>query len=190
MIAQTIRQHLRKEDEFALHGRKIKVLSLFFVDSVAKYRVYDENGDAQPGEYARAFEEEYAKIASELGFNKLLGDRPAEAVAAEAHQGYFSVDRGRGGVDRLVDTKETTDKGRQQAGLAYKQIMTDKAGLTTPGSPIRFIFSHSALQEGWDNPNVFQICVLRNMGSERWRRQSIGRFAFVRRRQRRPCSGI
>lgn len=175
MIAQTIRQHLRKEDEFALHGRKIKVLSLFFVDSVAKYRVYDENGDAQPGEYARAFEEEYAKIASELGFNKLLGDRPAEAVAAEAHQGYFSVDRGRGGVDRLVDTKETTDKGRQQAGLAYKQIMTDKAGLTTPGSPIRFIFSHSALQEGWDNPNVFQICVLRNMGSERWRRQSIGR---------------
>ncbi|CCQ15629.1 Type III restriction system endonuclease [Rhodococcus sp. AW25M09] len=175
MIAQTIRQHLRKEDEFALHGRKIKVLSLFFVDTVAKYRVYDENGGAQPGEYAQVFEEEYAKIASESEFNKLLGGRPAESVAAEAHQGYFSVDRGRGDVDRLVDTKETTDKGRQQAGLAYGQIMRDKVGLTTPGSPIRFIFSHSALQEGWDNPNVFQICVLRNMGSERWRRQSIGR---------------
>ncbi len=151
MIAQTIRQHLRKEDEFAFHGRKIKVLSLFFVDSVAKYRVYDENGEAQPGEYARIFEEEYAKIASEPEFNKLLGSRPAEAVAAEAHQGYFSVDRGRGGVERLVDTKETTDKGRQQASLAYEQIMKNKVGLTTPGTPIRFIFSHSALQEGWDN---------------------------------------
>ncbi len=175
MIAQTIRQHLRKEDEFAFHGRKIKVLSLFFVDSVAKYRVYDEHGEAQPGEYARIFEEEYAEIASEPEFNKLLGNRPAEAIAAEAHQGYFSVDRGRGSVERLVDTKETTDKGRQQAGLAYEQIMKDKVGLTTPGTPIRFIFSHSALQEGWDNPNVFQICMLRNMGSERWRRQSIGR---------------
>ncbi|WP_032375256.1 DEAD/DEAH box helicase family protein [Rhodococcoides fascians] len=175
MIAQTIRQHLRKEDEFAFHGRKIKVLSLFFVDSVAKYRVYDENGEAQPGEYASIFEDEYAKIASEPEFNNLLGNRPADAVAAEAHQGYFSVDRGRRGDERLVETKETTDKGRQQAGLAYDQIMRDKVGLTTPGSPIRFIFSHSALQEGWDNPNVFQICVLRNMGSERWRRQSIGR---------------
>jgi type III restriction enzyme len=175
MIAQTIRQHLRKEDEFALHGRRIKVLSLFFVDSVAKYRGYEENGDAQPGEYARIFEEEYARIASEPEFNKLLGGRPADAVAAEAHQGYFSVDRGRGGTERLVDTKETTDKGRQQASLAYEQIMKDKVGLTTPGTPIRFIFSHSALQEGWDNPNVFQICVLRNMGSERWRRQSVGR---------------
>ncbi|GAA1243181.1 DEAD/DEAH box helicase family protein [Oryzihumus leptocrescens] len=175
MIAQTIRQHLRKEDEFAFHGRRIKVLSLFFVDSVAMYRVYDDNGEAQPGEYARIFEEEYAKIASEPEFTRLLGNRPAEAIAAEAHQGYFSVDRGRGGVERLVDTKETTDKGRQQAGLAYEQIMKDKVGLTTPGTPIRFIFSHSALQEGWDNPNVFQICVLRNMGSERWRRQSIGR---------------
>lgn len=175
MIAQTIRQHLHKEDEFAFHGRRIKVLSLFFVDSVAKYRVYDANGEAQPGEYARIFEEEYAKITSEPEFNKLLGNRPADVVGAEAHQGYFSVDRGRGGAERLVDTKETSDKGRQQAGLAYAQIMTDKVGLTTPGSPIRFIFSHSALQEGWDNPNVFQICVLRNMGSERWRRQSIGR---------------
>jgi type III restriction enzyme len=175
MIAQTIRQHLRKEDEFAFHGREIKVLSLFFVDSVAKYRVYNDNGEAQPGEYAQIFEEEYAKIASEPEFNKLLGNRPAEAVAAEAHQGYFSVDRGRGGVQRLVDTQESTDKGRQQASLAYEQIMKDKVGLTTPGTPIRFIFSHSALQEGWDNPNVFQICVLRNMGSERWRRQSIGR---------------
>lgn len=175
MIAQTIRQHLRKEDEFAFHGRQIKVLSLFFVDSVAKYRVYDENGEAQPGGYARIFEEEYANIAAEPEFNKLLGNRPAGAVAAEAHQGYFSVDRGRGGVERLVDTKETTEKGRQQASLAYEQIMKNKVSLTTPGTPIRFIFSHSALQEGWDNPNVFQICVLRNMGSERWRRQSIGR---------------
>ena len=120
------------------------------------------------------FEEEYARIASEPQFTTLLGS-PAESAAREAHQGYFSVDRRKGGGEVLVETKETTDKGRQQAGLAYEQIMRDKVGLTTPGTPIRFIFSHSALQEGWDNPNVFQICVLRNMGTERWRRQSIGR---------------
>ncbi|WP_422738642.1 DEAD/DEAH box helicase family protein [Micromonospora sp. WMMD729] len=175
MIAQTIRQHLLKEQEFASHGRDIKVLSLFFVDSVAKYREYGPDGEAHPGEYARIFEEEYARIACEPEFNTLLGGSAADKVAKEAHQGYFSVDRRVGGAEVLVDTKETTDKGRQQAGLAYEQIMRDKVGLTTPGTPLRFIFSHSALQEGWDNPNVFQICVLRNMGTERWRRQSIGR---------------
>ncbi|WUU84314.1 DEAD/DEAH box helicase family protein [Streptomyces cellulosae] len=175
MIAQTIRQHLRKEQEFAIHGRDIKVLSLFFVDSVAKYREYSPEGEALPGEYARIFEEEYTRIASEPEFNTLLGGSAADQVAQKAHQGYFSVDRRKGGDDVLVDTKETTDKGRQQASLAYAQIMQNKVGLTTPGTAIRFIFSHSALQEGWDNPNVFQICVLRNMGTERWRRQSIGR---------------
>ncbi|MFF5177784.1 DEAD/DEAH box helicase family protein [Micromonospora sp. NPDC000316] len=175
MIAQTIRQHLLKEQEFASHGRDIKVLSLFFVDSVAKYRHYGPNGEALPGEYARIFEEEYERIACEPHFNTLLGGCAADKDAKEAHQGYFSVDRRKGGAEVLVDTQETTDKGRQQAGLAYEQIMRDKVGLTTPGTPIRFIFSHSALQEGWDNPNVFQICVLRNMGTDRWRRQSIGR---------------
>ena len=177
MIAQTIRQHLRKEQEFVTHGRDIKVLSLFFVDSVAKYRVYDPDGNAQPGEYARVFEEEYMRVASTPEFSTLLGDQPADAIAAQAHQGYFSIDRNRrAGTERLVDTKETTASGRQQAEFAYEQIMKSKADLTTPGRlPIRFIFSHSALQEGWDNPNVFQICVLRNMGTERWRRQTIGR---------------
>lgn len=175
MIAQTIRQHLQKELDFAWHGREIKVLSLFFVDSVAKYRVYDDHGEPQPGEYARIFEDEYARVAAEPMFTTLLGTRYANAVAAESHQGYFSVDRNRKTGERLVDTSETSDKGRQEAGLAYEQIMKDKVGLTTPGTPIRFIFSHSALQEGWDNPNVFQICVLRNMGTERWRRQSVGR---------------
>jgi type III restriction enzyme len=174
MIAQTIRQHLLKEQEFAFHGRDIKVLSLIFIDSVAKYREYGPDGEPLPGEYARIFEEEYARIAAEPEFSTLL-TRPVEVVAREAHQGYFSIDRRKGGGEVLVDTQETTDKGRQQASLAYEQIMRDKVGLTTPGTPIRFIFSHSALQEGWDNPNVFQICVLRNMGTERWRRQSIGR---------------
>jgi type III restriction enzyme len=174
MIAQTIRQHLLKEQEFAFHGRDIKVLSLIFIDSVAKYREYGPDGEPLPGEYARIFEEEYARIAAEPEFATLL-TRPVEAVAREAHQGYFSIDRRKGGGEVLVDTLETTDKGRQQASLAYEQIMRDKVGLTTPGTPIRFIFSHSALQEGWDNPNVFQVCVLRNMGTERWRRQSIGR---------------
>ncbi|MFB8119014.1 DEAD/DEAH box helicase family protein [Streptomyces sp. NPDC055962] len=175
MITQTIRQHLLKEQEFAVHGRDIKVLSLFFVDSVAKYREYGPDGEALLGEYAQIFEQEYTRIASELQFNTLLGDSAADKIAKEAHQGYFSVDRRKGGAEVLVETKETTDKGRQQAGWAYEQIMRDKVGLTTPGTPLRFIFSHSALQEGWDNPNVFQICVLRNMGTERWRRQSIGR---------------
>jgi type III restriction enzyme len=174
MIAQTIRQHLLKEQEFAFHGRAIKVLSLIFVDSVAKYRQYGPDGAARPGEYAEIFEQEYACIAAEPMFASLL-TRPAEVVAREAHQGYFSIDRRKTGSEVLVDTNEKTEKGRQQAALAYTQIMQGKVKLTTPGTPIRFIFSHSALQEGWDNPNVFQICVLRNMGTERWRRQSIGR---------------
>lgn len=175
MIARTIRQHLIKEQEFAVHGRDIKVLSLFFVDSVDKYRKYGPDGETLLGEYAQIFEQEYTRIAAEPQFTTLLGSSPADAVAREAHQGYFSIDRRKGGSERLVDTKESTDRGRQQAGLAYEQIMRDKVGLTMPGTPIRFVFSHSALQEGWDNPNVFQICVLRNMGTERWRRQSIGR---------------
>lgn len=135
MIAQTIRQHLAKEQEFAIHGRDIKVLSLFFVDSVAKYREYSPEGESLPGEYVRIFEEEYARIASEPQFNTLLGGCAADKVAKEAHQGYFSVDRRKGGTEVLVETKETTDKGRQQAGLAYEQIMRDKVGLTTPGTP-------------------------------------------------------
>ncbi|WP_084076875.1 DEAD/DEAH box helicase family protein [Demequina sp. NBRC 110057] len=176
MIAQTIRQHLRKEKEFAFSGLPIKVLSLFFVDSVAKYREYDADGVAQPGEYALIFEEEYAKVSREAEFSTILPEQPADAVAQNAHQGYFSVDRNKkSGAERFVDTAETTAAGRQQAEFAYEQIMRNKVELTKPGTPIRFIFSHSALQEGWDNPNVFQVCVLRNMGSERWRRQSIGR---------------
>lgn len=176
MIAQTIRQHLRKEREFAFSGLPIKVLSLFFLDTVAEYREYDADGVAQPGEYARIFEDEYGKISREAEFSTILPGQPTEVVARTAHQGYFSVDRNKkSGVEKLVDTAENTAAGRQQAEFAYEQIMKDKVGLTTPGTPIRFIFSHSALQEGWDNPNVFQVCVLRNMGSERWRRQSIGR---------------
>lgn len=96
MITQTIRQHLLKEQEFAIHGRDIKVLSLFFVDSVAKYREYGPDGEALPGEYARVFEQEYTRIASEPQFNTLLGGCAAETVAKEAHQGYFSVDRRKG----------------------------------------------------------------------------------------------
>lgn len=176
MISQTIRQHLRKEKEFAFSGLQIKVLSLFFLDTVAKYREYDAGGVAQPGEYARIFEEEYAKVSREAEFSTILPEHPAEMAGRLAHQGYFSIDRNKkSGVEKLVDTAENTAAGRQQAEFAYEQIMKDKVGLTTPGTPIRFIFSHSALQEGWDNPNVFQVCVLRNMGSERWRRQSIGR---------------
>jgi type III restriction enzyme len=174
MIAQTIRQHLKKEAEFAFHGRAIKVLSLIFIDSVAKYRTYGENNEPIPGEYAVIFEKEYERIAAEPEFSTLL-THPAEAIARKAHHGYFAKDRRKDGSEVFVDAAESSDKGRQQAERAYHDIMVDKVGLTTPGTPIRFIFTHSALQEGWDNPNVFQICVLRNMGTDRWRRQSIGR---------------
>jgi len=178
MIARTIQRHLDKELEFAKRAHegapKIKVLSLFFVDSVGKYREYVD-GEPQPGEYAKIFEEEYARIAALRKYELLRTIKTPAEVAAEAHQGYFSIDRSKKGGDVLVDTSETTAPGRQAASLAYEQIMKSKEWLTTPGTPVRFIFSHSALQEGWDNPNVFQICVLRNMGSERWRRQSVGR---------------
>ncbi|WP_346986728.1 DEAD/DEAH box helicase family protein [Agrococcus sp. ARC_14] len=179
MIARTIRRHLDKElavaERAGRGAEKVKVLSLFFIDHVANYRRYDSDGVEQPGDYARIFEDQYAKLVTEQKYQVLRSGLTPEETARAAHQGYFSIDRSKKVGDRLIDTSETTEKGRQAAGLAYEQIMRDKEGLTTPGTPIRFVFTHSALQEGWDNPNVFQICVLRNTGTERWRRQSVGR---------------
>ena len=168
MIRRTIRAHLDREME--LRPRGIKVLSLFFVDAVRHYRSYDEQGQPVPGKYARMFEQEYLAAAG-LPRYRALFEEVDPAEVARVHDGYFSIDKKR----RWVDTSERNNSGRQAAEAAYSLIMTDKEKLLGLQTPLRFIFSHSALREGWDNPNVFQICSLREMSTERQRRQSIGR---------------
>lgn len=172
MIRRTIKEHLEKEVRLHRHG--IKVLSLFFIDSVDRYRAYDEDGTLGKGEYARIFEEEYAKLVRENnGYRALFEELSLDLPAAdEVHEGYFSIDRK---TRRAVDTIETNASGREAAEEAYRLIMRDKEQLLSFETPLRFIFSHSALGEGWDNPNVFQICSLRPMKSERERRQTVGR---------------
>ena len=169
MIRRTIREHLDKE--LRLIPQRIKVLSLFFVDSVARYRSYDESGNAVKGEYALMFEQEFTRAAGIPKYKSLFDGKDVDAVAKVAHDGYFSIDR-RGG---WLDTSESNASNRESAERAYNLIMKDKEELLSLDQPLRFIFSHSALKEGWDNPNVFQICALRNVQSERDRRQTIGR---------------
>ena len=168
MIRRTIREHLDKEKRLGPKG--IKVLSLFFIDAVERYRQYDEHGNAVKGEYARIFEEEYRALAT-TGRASGKGAAPASAAAEHAHEGYFSIDR-KGG---WTDTSERNQAGREAAGKAYNLIMKEKETLLSPETPLRFLFSHSALREGWDNPNVFQICTLREIRGTRQRRQTIGR---------------
>ncbi|MGH9160319.1 MAG: type III restriction-modification system endonuclease, partial [Vicinamibacteraceae bacterium] len=169
MIRRTIREHLDKEKRLRLHG--IKVLSLFFVDDVSKYRQYDEDGNAVKGVYALIFEEEYRRAASLPDYNTLFAEVDLTLPAEEVHDGYFSVDR-RGG---WTNTAENNQANRDNAERAYNLIMKDKERLLSSETPLKFIFSHSALKEGWDNPNVFQICSLRDIQTERERRQTIGR---------------
>ena len=167
MIRRTIREHLAKEQRLRSQG--IKVLSLFFVDAVARYRTYDGAGQPVKGEYARMFEEEYRSVSQHPDFHTLL--QHTDASVESVHDGYFSVDRSGG----WTDTGERNQADRDSAERAYNLIMRDKEKLLSLAEPLRFIFSHSALREGWDNPNVFQICTLRDMRSERERRQTIGR---------------
>lgn len=167
MIRRTLRAHLDRE--LVLRPRGIKVLSLFFVDQVQHYRSYDAQGRPVPGRFARMFEEEYREAARQTRYKELFQGVDLEEVG-QVHDGYFSVDKQR----RFVDTPESHKEGRQ-AEAAYNLIMRDKERLLSLDTPLRFIFSHSALREGWDNPNVFQICSLREMGTDRQRRQSIGR---------------
>ena len=165
MIRRTIHEHLDKEKR--LHPQKIKVLSLFFIDAVERYRQYDDEGNPTKGEYARIFEEEYRRIANHPDFDDVEFDAPAEDI----HNGYFSIDK-RGG---WTDTAENNQSNRDNAERAYNLIMRDKERLLSLETPLKFIFSHSALREGWDNPNIFQICSLRDIRTERERRQTIGR---------------
>ena len=172
MIHRTIKEHLDKEKRLIPQG--IKVLSLFFIDAVDKYRQYDAEGNAIPGDYAKIFEEEYRRLAKHPDYLALFTGVDLATAAAQVHNGYFSVDKKKVAgktIEVYKDTKGTTASDDDTYGL----IMRDKERLLSFDTPLKFIFSHSALREGWDNPNVFQICVLRDMASEQQRRQTIGR---------------
>jgi type III restriction enzyme len=165
-IRLTIEEHLKKERNLQKTGKAVKVLSLFFIDKVKNYRDYDENGNPQKGKLALWFEEAYLQLAARPEFSK-LPKRDVETV----HDGYFSTDKKRGKIVSFKDTTGTTSADDE----TYALIMKDKERLLSEETPLRFIFSHSALKEGWDNPNVFQICSLREFGSEQERRQTLGR---------------
>lgn len=169
MIRRTIHEHLDKEKRLAPLG--IKVLSLFFIDAVDHYRSYDEAGNAVKGKYATIFEDEYRRAAKLPDFLSLFKEVDVTSDAEAVHDGYFSIDKNK----RWTDTAENNQPNRDNAERAYNLIMKDKEKLLSFDTKLKFIFSHSALKEGWDNPNVFQICALREMGTERERRQTIGR---------------
>ena len=169
MIRRTIREHLDKEKRLRPQG--IKVLSLFFIDAVDRYRRYDEAGNVVKGDYALLFEAEYRRLAHHPDYRILFEGRDLTTAVDEVHNGYFSIDK-KGG---WTDTAENNQTNRDSAERAYNLIMKEKEKLLSLETPLKFIFSHSALREGWDNPNVFQICTLRNIRTERERRQTIGR---------------
>lgn len=171
-IRETIKAHLEKERDLFPLG--IKVLSLFFIDEVAKYREYDTNGERRPGRYAQVFEEEYREAVNQIG----LLDPEYQAYlqkydASEIHEGYFSKDK----KGRFIDSREKRGEDGSDDVSAYDLIMKDKETLLDMNGTnrVRFIFSHSALREGWDNPNIFQICTLKHSQSEISKRQEIGR---------------
>ena len=169
MIRRTIREHLDKEKRLGPQG--IKVLSLFFIDAVDRYRRYDEDGNQVKGDYALMFEEEYRRLANHPDYHTLFQGVDLSKASEEVHNGYFSIDK----KGSWTDTAENNQTSRDNAERAYNLIMREKEKLLSIGTPLKFIFSHSALREGWDNPNVFQICALRNIQTERERRQTIGR---------------
>lgn len=190
-IRETILSHLEKEKH--LFAKGIKVLSLFFIDSVDKYRNYDSEGNEIIGEYAKIFEEEYDIIRNDFidlfhqEYNEFLYKHSTKEIhrgyapnyidylkrdeARQVHSGYFSIDK----KNRLVDP--TVKRGNDDSDdiSAYDLIMKNKERLMSFEEPVRFIFSHSALKEGWDNPNVFQICALKHTDANVRRRQEVGR---------------
>ena len=160
-IRETIRSHLDKERN--LYQRGIKVLSLFFIDEVAKYRQYDADGNQLNGEYAQIFEEEYQKAVAEYleTSDDVYANYLRHIDAAKTHNGYFSIDK----KGRMTDPKVKARETDSEDVSAYDLIMKDKERLLSFSEPTRFIFSHSALKEGWDNTNVFQICTLKHSDS-------------------------
>lgn len=170
-IYKTIEEHLNKE--LKLNHRGIKVLSLFFIDKVANYKYYDEDGNEHKGKYAEIFEKAYKELIQKPKYRTLFNDIDVETEVEKVHGGYFSIDKkakkAKGEV--FKDTNGATADDED----AYSLIMKDKEKLLSFDSKLRFIFSHSALKEGWDNPNVFQICTLNDTKSEVKKRQEIGR---------------
>ncbi len=171
-IRETIISHFQKEQELFKLG--IKTLSLFFIDEVAKYRQYDEDGNEQLGEYGKIFEQEYISVLNEYrtfldaDYMKYL-----DAVDVhDVHRGYFSIDKKTG---RSVDSSVKRGTDMSDDISAYDLILKNKERLLAFEEPTRFIFSHSALREGWDNPNVFQICTLKHSDSTTQKRQEVGR---------------
>ncbi len=170
-IRETVKSHIEKER--IMFSKGIKVLSLFFIDEVAKYRLYDKSNNRQKGDYAKVFEEEYKRAISQLNlFETDYNDYLQRFTEEEIHKGYFSIDK----KGRFVNSKENRNEGYISNDVsAYDLIMKNKEKLLSLSEPTRFIFSHSALREGWDNPNVFQICTLKHSQSEISKRQEIGR---------------
>ncbi|MFM7428905.1 MAG: DEAD/DEAH box helicase, partial [Flammeovirgaceae bacterium] len=160
MIRKAIEEHLKKER--SLKGKGIKVLSLFFIDKVKNYREYDANGNSIKGKFADWFEEIYKEEIKKPAYSELISFE-----VEQLHNGYFSQDN----KGRVKDTGGET----QADDDTYQLIMQEKEILLDIETPLRFIFSHSALREGWDNPNVFQICTLNETKSEIKKRQEIGR---------------
>lgn len=181
-IRETIASHLQKEE--ALFYRGIKCLSLFFIDEVAKYR--DVSGNDETVGYGKVFEEEYERAVDERLSNPTIDDERERAYldylrrdsAHEVHSGYFSIDKKGNTVDsseKKAELAEGLGANDDNAQRAYDLILKDKERLLSFDEPVRFIFSHSALREGWDNPNIFQICTLKSSGSETGKRQEVGR---------------
>ena len=172
MIRRTIREHLDKEKR--LHPQGIKVLSLFFIDAVDRYRRYDDEGNRVKGVYAEMFEEQYRRLAKHPDYRTLFANVDPGVAAEEVHGGYFSIDRKK--VDgQTVEVFKDTRGNSKADDDTYNLIMKEKEKLLSLETPLKFVFSHSALREGWDNPNVFQICTLRDIRTEQERRQTIGR---------------
>lgn len=171
-IRETIKSHFQKEE--ALFKEGIKTLSLFFIDEVKKYRMYGEDGEMLLGEYAQIFEEEYNSVLKdyesmfETDYVKYLKSIDVRST----HNGYFSIDKKTG---QSIDGKITKSTGLSDDISAYDLILKNKERLLSFEEPTRFIFSHSALREGWDNPNIFQICTLKKSDSENLKRQEVGR---------------
>lgn len=171
-IRETIKSHLEKEEE--LFNKGIKTLSLFFIDEVSKYRQYDEGGKELLGEYGKIFEQEYIYLINEYinlfdtPYQKYLKNIDVE----HTHKGYFSIDKKTG---RTIDGKIAKKDFISEDISAYDLILKNKERLLSFDEPTRFIFSHSALREGWDNPNVFQICTLKHGNSSIMKRQEVGR---------------
>ena len=174
-IRKTIQEHFDKQKR--LKNRGIKVLSLFFIDKVANYRTYDtETGEVQKGKYALMFEEEYNKLL-ELPEYQEMGELsvPFHQRASLAHDGYFSADKKKSKSGKEYFEEKDTKGNTNADNDTFNKIMRDKEKLLSFDEPLSFIFSHSALKEGWDNPNVFQICTLNETTSEMKKRQEIGR---------------